>query len=122
MPKYECDECGDEFETLSAKRIHEKDDCPGREQYAEIDPSNDDAGRDAAMSALECRNCGRQNNTGDYGQTTSFADGDFHLIIEFECQFCGFRNENRIIMEGVAREDLGDLPEHLQPEEVDTDA
>jgi hypothetical protein len=119
MSNYECDECGEEFETLSAKRIHEKDDCPGREQYAEIDPSSNDAERDAAMGALECRDCGRQNNT-DYDQTPSFADGDFHLIVEFECQFCGFENENRIVMEGVDREDLDDLPEHLQPEEADT--
>lgn len=119
MSSRSCDDCGESFETLTALRLHEKDDCPERETYSQIDPDSSGAGMQAAEGLVECRNCGRENSQRDHPYTTSFADGDLHYIIEFECRFCGFENENRVVMTGVDKGDLKNLPPHLQPDEAE---
>lgn len=111
-----CDACGDSFETLTRLRLHEKDDCPERETYSEIDPDSSDPGQQAAEGMLTCRNCESQNPNADFDETASFDGDDYHLIVEFECAFCGFENENRVVMTGVDADDLDRLPAHLQPE------
>ena len=110
-----CDSCGESFETLTRLRLHEKDDCPERETYAAIDPGSPDVGHQAGEGLVTCRNCGRENSERDHEYATSFASGDLHYIITFACRFCGFENENRVVMEGVDRSDLEKLPAHLQP-------
>ncbi|MUV51342.1 hypothetical protein [Haloarcula sp. CBA1122] len=121
--KYECDACGDTFQTLTKLRIHEKDDCPQRETFTELNPDSDGVGLDAAEGLLTCRSCDQEFPNVRYDQRTSFADGNFHIIVEFECPGCGFDNENRIVATGVDRDNLDDLPEHLHPddEEIATD-
>ena len=120
---HDCDACGDSFETLTALRIHEQDDCPQRETFGKLDPDSDDVGAEAAEGLLTCRSCDREFPDIQYDQRTSFADGDFHIIVEFDCPDCGFANENRVVAKNVSRDSLEDLPEHLQPddEEIATD-
>lgn len=117
-----CDACGETFRTLTKLRLHERNDCSGREEYGRVDPDAPDVGLQTAEGLLTCRGCDRQNPDAEFDQTTSFAAGDYHLIVEFACRFCGFENENRAVMEGVDRDDLGRLPVHLQPDEIGGDA
>ena len=112
-----CGDCGESFGTLTALRVHERDDCVARTNYGRIDPEAGDAGEQAGTELLRCRDCGKVNPDANYDQTTSWADGDAHYIVEFQCRFCGFDNENRLVMEGVDKEELDGLPEHLQPAE-----
>jgi len=114
---HECDACGDTFETLTRLRLHEKDDCPQRKQYADIDPDAPDVGDQTAEELLSCRGCGRENPHADFEFSTDYDGSDFHYIVEFDCQHCGFENENRAVMTGVDASDLDDLPPHLQPQE-----
>ncbi len=115
--EYECDACGETFRTLSKLRLHEKDDCRQRETFGRIDPDAADADVQGATGLLTCRECGDMRPDADYDETASFDGEDYHLIVEFECRACGFDNENRLVMEGVDRESLEDLPPHLQPDD-----
>lgn len=115
---YACDACGETFRTLTSLRLHEKDNCPERATFDEIDPDTDDVGLQAAEGLLTCRDCGRENPDADYEQTTSLAEDDFHIIVEFACRHCGFANENRVVMTGVDRSNIDDLPPHLRPDET----
>lgn len=112
-----CDACDETFETLTRLRLHEKDDCSERAVMAEIDPNSADVGGQAAEELAVCRDCGRSNPNAAFQMHTSFAGDDFHYIIEFPCTHCGFENENRVVMEGVDRDDLEKLPAHLQPDD-----
>lgn len=114
-----CDACGDDFETLTELRLHEKDDCPGRETFGEINPDSQDAGGEIAEGLLTCRGCGSLNPDADYDQTASFDGEDYHLIVEFTCRFCGSDTENRSVMTGIDPSDLEDLPTELRPVETD---
>jgi hypothetical protein len=114
---YVCDDCGEGFDTLTELRLHEKDDCRARAVYGQFDPDSPNVEDEIAPALLTCQECGGSNHDIQFEETASFADGDYHLIVEFECQHCAFENENRVVMEGVDRDDLDDLPEHLQPED-----
>lgn len=115
---HECEACGDEFETLTRLRIHEKDDCQGRATFGEIDPGTEDVGQQGAEGLLTCRCCGRENPGVDYDYQTDYDGEDFHYIAEFDCQHCGFANENRLVMTDVDEADLANLPPHLQPASI----
>jgi len=116
--KHTCDGCGESFRTLTALRLHEKDDCPERETYDELNPDADDVGLQAAQGLLQCQECGRENPTTPFEETPSYDGDDYHLIVEFTCAHCGFDNENRVVMTGVDEADLANLPAHLQPDET----
>lgn len=120
MSERACDACGETFRTLSRLRLHERDDCPQRETYDELDPNSPDVDLQAAEGLLTCRDCGRENPNADFAETASFANGDYHLIVEFGCRHCGFENENRIVMTGIDRDDLDRLPPHLRPTEAES--
>ncbi|WP_049985732.1 hypothetical protein [Halobellus rufus] len=113
-----CDGCGETFETLTRLRLHEKDDCQGQETFDEIDPEADDVGTQGVEGLLTCRNCDRPNPNAAVEETADYDGEDYHLIVEFGCHFCGFDNENRLVMTGVDAADLSDLPPHLQPDSV----
>lgn len=117
-----CDACGMGFRTLAELRLHDKDGCEERAVFADLDPDSDTVGVEAAAELLTCRRCGVENANANYDQTTSFADGDYHHIVEFPCRACGFANENRVVMEGVDEADLKRLPPRLQPDEGVPDA
>jgi len=114
MP-YTCD-CDESFDTLTELRLHQQDDCAARERFADIDPDASDSADQAVEELRTCRGCDRkQPETFEFGYTTEFVDGSLHYICEFECTYCGFGNENQMVMEGVDAGDLGKLPAHLQP-------
>ena len=115
--KHVCEACGEDFRTLTKLRLHEKDDCPDRETFAQLDPDAADTPGQAAEGLLTCRDCGRENPGASYDETASLADGDYHLIVEFQCAGCGFENENRVVLTGVDEGDLENLPPHLQPDD-----
>lgn len=119
MSEHVCEPCGESFATLTALRLHEKDDCDGRAVYDDLDPEDDATPARGAEGLLTCRRCDRVNPNTDFEETTDFAGSDFHMIVEFECGFCGFENENRLVMTGVDSADLDDLPPHLRPEGSD---
>lgn len=117
--KHTCKACGETFDTLTRLRLHEKDDCQARATLGKIDPDSATAGVQAAEGLLTCRDCGQENPDVAVEETPSYDGEDYHLIVEFSCAHCGFDNENRVVMTGVGRSDLDDLPPHLQPDGED---
>lgn len=96
MPsEHVCRQCDETFETLSAKRLHQRDDCPGK--YDEIDPDSDDAALQAATELLTCEQCEREHD-GSVQRSEDVTEAGYSLEITFRCQFCGFNNVNTVIL------------------------
>lgn len=96
---YECDACDEQFDTLSAKRLH---DCPQDAQYggdapdAEIpvaDMSTDEMAELAVEQALICDVCAESNDGADDIDRSMNAEG-IAITVIFDCSECGAHNEN----------------------------
>lgn len=96
---YDCPACGEDFETLSRKRLH---DCPAGAQWGgdvpdeELDTSDmsvDEMTEVAVEGVLQCDVCGEQNSGAeDYDREVS--EKGVALSVFFECEHCGASNEN----------------------------
>lgn len=100
---YRCDACGESFDTLSRKRLHE---CPsgapygGDEPAEELDVSGDDSGalaERAVEKVLVCEVCGERNDGADDFEHTVNENG-IALAVTFTCETCGAVNENTATM------------------------
>lgn len=104
MTTYDCSGCGEEFETLSSKRLH---DCPAGARYGGDDPDAwqdvtgddfDEMAEAAVEETLECFNCGVQSDgAADYDR--AITDRGVSLTFKFECDECGAWNENTATFE-----------------------
>lgn len=96
--KHECPSCGATFETLTRKRLHQRDDCP--EATAELDVEGldlDEIAMATVRELLVCDLCGAKNGGGD-GFRFDHTDAGLTFGITFTCEECGARNDNEGIL------------------------
>lgn len=97
-----CQGCGEEFETLTRKRLHQQDGCQG--QFDHIEAGDRDTGvvaRETTAALLTCQNCETVHD-GDIVRGDDFTQAGYSLEITFDCEDCGFHNVNTAVMEGTA--------------------
>jgi hypothetical protein len=95
-------QCGEEFETLTAKRIHQRDDCAGQYEHIEAgDRDSDDVAREATEALLTCQRCERVHD-GKWLRSEDVTTAGLTLEIRFTCEHCGFQNVNTAAFEGGA--------------------
>lgn len=101
MPNHVCEPCGSTFETLTKKRLHQKDDCPGLFDNIDTDGKDPDeiAGR-TARGLLTCQDC-EQVHDGPFTRGDDHTTAGYSIEIRFRCQRCGFQNVNTAVMEGT---------------------
>lgn len=95
---YECASCGAGFETLTRKRLHQRDDCPAAD--AELDISDLEADEIAATTVEEllvCDVCGAANDGAD-AIHRDHTDAGLTITLEFGCESCGAHNTNEAIL------------------------
>lgn len=90
---YECT-CGETFPTLTQKRIHQKDECPDREETDVSDLDVEDAVRQFTDELIRCDNCEARAEEIEAWSTSETEDG-VEATVEFTCWECGYHNENR---------------------------
>lgn len=100
-----CDACGEEFRTLTRKRLH---DCPEGAKYGTTDAPDEDipvADMDhddlidlATERLLICDVCGGSSDTVADVDTDRDADR-VSVAVEFNCSECGATNENTAVIE-----------------------
>ena len=102
--RYECEGCGESFDTLSSKRLHE---CPSGVMYGggEIDAEYpvadmdlDDMTELAVEQVLICDVCG-EKNSGANDVTSDYNQNGVSLAVHFECSYCGAWNDNSVTFE-----------------------
>lgn len=93
---YECDDCGETFDTLTRKRLH---DCPGAstgdEEYSLDGMDEDEMSEKIATELLRCERC-ETVNPDDVIENYDKQTGPdvFGATFEFDCVECGFHNSN----------------------------
>lgn len=102
---YTCDACGEEFGTLSRKRLHE---CPAEAEYGTTDDpeldvpaadmDTDDMAELAVQQMLVCDVCGEKNDGVDELDHSVTSQG-VSFAVEFDCRHCGATNENTAVLE-----------------------
>lgn len=102
---YECDACGEPFDTLTRKRLH---DCPAGARYGTTDdpdediPTADMDRADAVSLAVErvliCDVCG-ESAEGAATIDTAESDRGVSVAMTFTCSECGAENENTAVLE-----------------------
>lgn len=97
MP-YKCS-CGEEFRTLTRKRIHQEDDCPLHDRIVEdLDGLDiDEIAERTAAGLLECVNCG-ETTDGIFDIMRQFGDDELELTVRFVCTHCGVENSNNAVL------------------------
>lgn len=102
--RYECDGCGESFDTLSRKRLH---DCPEGARFGgdapdldlDLSGENTDALAGRVVSALlECDVCGKRSE-GASDLDRSMSEKGAAIAVTFDCDFCGAHNENSAVLE-----------------------
>lgn len=103
---YECEACGEEFRTLTKKRLH--DDCPEGARYGETDapdeeiPTADMDTDDMVDLAIErlliCDMCGASVD-GASSVNNEQNENGVSVAVEFDCPECGAFNENTATFE-----------------------
>ena len=95
-----CEACGDEFETLTRKRLHQKNDCPGKFDHIDADgKSKNDLVDETVGALLECQQC-EHRHQGGVTREDDYTDAGYSIGVRFTCQECGFQNANTAILEG----------------------
>ena len=101
---YDCRGCGESFETLSRKRLH---DCSAGVKYGgekpdeEADVSGmpvDEMTERAVDGVLQCDVCGEKNQGVDDLDRQITSEG-VSLAVYFDCEYCGAYNENSATLE-----------------------
>jgi len=92
---YVCEPCGETFPTLTRKRLHQKDDCPGL--FDELDPDDDNVAEKAAAGLLTCQRCDERHD-GRFQRSEDMTDAGYSIEVRFKCQSCGFDNDNTCIL------------------------
>jgi len=96
---YECESCGSGFETLSAKRLHQRE-CS--EAAAEIDADGMDVDEMADLGTRELLVCDvcDQLNDGASRIDRDITDAGVGVTLRFECSACGAWNKNTAVLGG----------------------
>lgn len=97
MSEYICTSCGESFETLSKKRLHQRD-CSAAD--ADLDVSDIDADEIAERTVAEllvCDVCG-QKNDGAASIDRDITPAGLAFTLTFTCETCGAHNENEAIL------------------------
>lgn len=97
-----CQGCGESFDTLSAKRLHQQDGCQGQFDHVEAgDRDPDDVARETTEALLTCQNCETVHG-GGFTRGDDITQAGYSVEIVFDCEGCGFHNVNTAVMEGTA--------------------
>lgn len=101
----ECDACGEAFQTLTRKRLH---DCPEGAAYGTTDAPDvdipvadmdlDDMAALAVEQVLICDTC-QAKAPGAETMDTARSDRGVSVAVTFECPACGTYNENTAVIE-----------------------
>mgnify|MGYP002761156744 CR=1 FL=1 len=95
-----CEPCGEEFDTLSAKRLHQTDECPGQFDYIDAeDKPTDETVEETVEGLTTCQQCERQSE-GPFTRGDDHTDAGYSVEIRFRCEHCGFSNVNTAILQG----------------------
>jgi len=101
MSKHVCEPCGESFETLSRKRLHQKQDCPGQfEQIGTDGMDQDDIVEETVRGLVTCQQCERRHD-GSFTRGDDYTNAGYSVEIRFTCDHCGFNNVNTAILEGL---------------------
>ncbi len=95
-------QCGETFETLSRKRLHQKDDCQAQLEHIEAgDRDSRTVAAETAEALLTCQQC-ESGHEGQFTRSDDATEAGYSVEIEFDCEDCGFHNVNTAILEGSA--------------------
>jgi len=97
MSTYTCTSCGESFETLTRKRLHQRE-CA--EADADVDVSDRDLDEIAERTVAElltCDVCGARNDGAKSIQHDETEAG-LGIAVAFECTYCGAHNDNEAIL------------------------
>ena len=93
----QCNDCGEAFETLTRKRLHE---CPtptgGLEDWTEESLEGmdiDEMAERATDGLYRCVNCEMKAPDAELVET-HVSEGGVYVAIEFDCPHCGWFNKN----------------------------
>lgn len=95
---YECSSCSATFETLTRKRLHQRDDCPGTDAVVDVADLEAEAMASTVVEELlVCDVCGA-DNTGANAIDSDVTDAGFTVTLRFDCERCGAHNTNEGVL------------------------
>lgn len=97
MSEYECS-CGRSFPTLTRLRLHQRDECPDREELDLAGKDVEEQVERIAEELMECERCGIEADEIDDVREEETGAGEA-IIVEFTCWECGVHNRNKAFLE-----------------------
>lgn len=95
---HQCTSCGETFQTLSRKRLHQKSDCPALDEVIDTEGMDTEEIVDQMVSSLStCERCEREHQ-GEFTRADSQTGSDYSVELQFTCEHCGFHNVNTAIL------------------------
>ena len=97
MSNHTCSSCGESFETLSTKRLHQSE-CDEADDAVDVSDLDEDAIAERAVAELlTCDVCGARND-GAESIKTDETEAGIGIEVAFECTYCGAQNDNEAIL------------------------
>lgn len=97
MSRHTCRSCGESFETLTKKRLHQSE-CPEADLALDVsDEDVDGIAERVVEELLVCDVCGMKNDGAD-GLDRDLTAGGIAVTLTFTCDICGSHNENEAIL------------------------
>jgi rubredoxin len=97
MSEYTCTSCGESFDTLTKKRLHQRE-CSAADVDVDVsDLDLEETVERAVAELLICDVCGHEND-GAESIATDETEAGLGVVVGFECSVCAARNDNEAIL------------------------